>query len=376
MSVSDRPRILVVDDSRIVRASLAAHLKAHYDIREEADGESAWQTLVLDQTVQLVISDLQMPKLDGYGLLERVRSSRLRRLQEMPFILVSGEETEEERQKAKSLGVSEFITKGAGTAEILTRVEHLLALSRTREHLEAGREHMVQDAATGLFTRKYVELQAAQALSHAARYDTPVSVLVLGLDAYDDICGKLGGEVAAQVGTRFARMLATKIRQGDSLGHFETTQYAIVSPGTPPAQCGLFAERVRQAVEVANVVAQGKRVELTVSVGVASVPADHVASAGALLELAGARMREAMQAGGNRVVLCEHGGMPVRPPGLQHALELLRAGRTESVRPHLPALGEQVLPLLELMDKEFGLGLPVGEIGSLLKERARRGPQG
>lgn len=369
--MADLPRVLIVDDSRMVRASLAAQLKGHYDIREESDGEAAWQTLVLDHSVQAVISDLQMPKLDGYGLLERLRSSKLRRLQEIPFILVSGEETEEERGRAKSLGVSDFVTKGAGTTEILTRLDHLLALRQAREHIEAGREQMVQDPRTGLFTRKYVELQAAQALSHAARHDTEVSVMVLGLDDYAGVCKKLGDDIAEQVGTRFAKMLASKIRQGDSLGHFAPAQYAIVSPGTSPALCFSFAERVREAVEVAHVAAQGKRVVLTVSIGVSGVPADRVSSAGALLELAGNRMREAMEAGGNRIVMGGQGQTPARRLSLQHALELLRANRPEAVIPHLGALGSQVLPLLQLLDKEFGFNLPLAEIESRLAERTQ-----
>lgn len=369
--MADLPRVLIVDDSRMVRASLAARLKGHYDVREEGDGEAAWQTLVLDHSLQAVISDLQMPKLDGYGLLERVRASKLRRLQEIPFILVSGEETEEERERAKAAGVSDFITKGVGTSEILTRLDHLLALIKAREHIEQGREQMVQDPRTGLYTRKYIELQAAQALSHAARHDSEVSVIVLALDNYAGVCEKLGVEMAEQVATRFAKMLSTKIRQGDSLGHFESAQYAIVSPGTSPALCASFAERVREAVEVAHVAAQGQRLGLTVSIGVASVPTDRVISAGVLLELAGSRMREAMQAGGNRIVTGGQGEAPVRRLSLPHALELLRAGRPEGVVPQLANLGLQVVPLLQLLDKEFGLNLPLTEIERRLSERTR-----
>lgn len=369
--MADLQRILIVDDSRMVRASLAARLKGHYEIREEGDGDAAWQTLVLDHSIVAVISDLQMPKLDGYGLLERVRGSKLRRLQELPFILVSGEETEDERERAKSAGVSDFITKGIGTSEILTRLDHLLALTRAREQVEQGREQMVQDPATGLFTRKYIELQAAQALSHAARHHGEVSVIVLGLDHYAEVGTKLGVELAGQVATRFAKMLAGKIRQGDSLGHFGVAQYAIVSPGTSPALCASFAERVREAVEVAHVAAQGQRLGLTVSIGVASVPSDRVVSAGALLELAGNRMQEAAHAGGNRIVTGGEGEVPQRRMTLQHALDLLRAGRPEGVVPHLAQLGLQVIPVLQLLDKEFGFNLPLVEIGRRLSERTR-----
>jgi diguanylate cyclase (GGDEF)-like protein len=173
-------------------------------------------------------------------------------LQQLPFILVSGEETEEERVKARDLGVSDFVTKGAGGTEVLTRLNNLLALTTTRENLDAGREQMVHDPVSGLFTRKYLELQAAQAMSHASRHGVDVSVMVLGFDGFSGMCERFGEQVAEQVGNRFAKMLGGKMRHEDSLGHFGSGQFAVVSPGTAPAFCATFAERVREAVEVAR----------------------------------------------------------------------------------------------------------------------------
>ena len=366
--MADLPHILIVDDSRVVRVSLIKHLKEHFEIREEGDGEAAWQTLVVDHSIKAVISDLQMPKLNGYQLLERVRSSKLKRLQQMPFILVSGEETEEERARAVAMGVSDFVTKGAGSAELLTRLKHLLNLSTAQENLEADRERLVQDPVSGLYSRKYLELQAAQALSHAARHGIDVSVMVLGFDGFEGMCQRFSVDVAEQICIRFAKMLAGKVRHEDSLGHYGTGQFAIVSPGTAPAFCATFAERVREAVEMAKLAVRGETIALTVSIGLASMPNDKVSSAGALLDLAGERMHVAMGEGGNRT---EAGGVrpATRPISLNHALELLLAGRTEPVVPHLPALLERLLPMLRLMDKELGLALPMAEIERRLSER-------
>ncbi len=362
------PRILIVDDSRVVRVSLIRHLKGAYEVREEGDGEAAWQSLVVDHSIQAVISDIQMPKLNGYELLERVRTSKLRRLQQLPFILVSGEETEEERAKASALGVSDFVTKGAGSAEILTRLNGLLALSSARENLDTGRGQMVQDPLSGLFTRKFLEMQAAQAMSHSVRHGVDTSVMVLGFDGFEGLCGRLGTKVAEDVATRFAKMLASKMRQEDSLGHFGAGQYAVVSPGTAVAFCATFAERVREAVELARLSVQGQMVAVTVSIGLASIPIDPVVSAGALLDLAGARMQAAMQSGGNRT---ESGGAQpaTRPISINHALELLAANRPEPVKPHLMALARQLLPLLNLMNQELGLTLPMAEVERRLRGR-------
>jgi len=179
---------------------------------------------------------------------------------------------------------------------------------------------------------------------------------------------RLGVQVAEAVGNRFAKMLAGKMRQEDSLGHFGAGQFAVVSPGTALAFCATFAERVREAVEVARLSVHGQTVALTVSIGLASAPTDLVTSAGALLDLAGERMHAAMRAGGNRT---ESGGvMPAsRPISVHHALELLAANRQAPVIPHLPSLAERLLPLMRLMNQELGLALPVAEIEYLLCER-------
>ena len=79
--------------------------------------------------------------------------------------------------------------------------------------------------------------------------------------------------------------MSGKVRQEDSLGHVAPGCLAVVSPGTALVHCASFAERVRQAVEASRLAAQGETIELTVSIGLAGVPADTVTSAGALLDL-------------------------------------------------------------------------------------------
>jgi diguanylate cyclase (GGDEF)-like protein len=366
------PRILVAEDLRSARLGLLKHLAGRFEVREEADGESAWQALVADESILAVISDLKMPKLNGFELLERLRASRLRRLKEMPLILVSGEESEEDRQRAKAMGVSDFVTKAAGAAEIQTRLNHLLALTEARNGLESGREQMVQDPFSGLFTAKFIELQAAKALSHAARHGGDVSVLVLGFDALAAVREQLGNELTEQVAQRFAKMLAGKMRQEDSLGHFGPGQYAIISPGTSPVLSSSFAERVREAVAVARVTVQGKSVALTVSLGVASVPQDRVTSAGGLLDLALRRMQEAVLAGGNQIVV-----KPLEKPAekvvlqsltVPEALKLIAAKQPSAVQPHLAALAGELLPLLHLINQEWALDLPLAVLETRLSD--------
>ncbi len=369
--VSGLPRILVIDKVKSNRIALIKSLGSDYDVREAEDGNVAWEALILDPLIRGVVSDRQIPKMSAHQLVERLRSSRLRHLQQMPFILVVDEDAEEERNSARTLGVSGFVSASSASSELLPKLRNLLALPLARESTDQTRENTVHDPVSGLFTRKYLELQAAQALSHSARHGIDVSVMVIGFDSYTNLCESLGPAMAEEVGTRFTKMLAAKVRQEDSLGHLAAGQYAVVSPGTALSHCASFAERVRQAVEVSKITVKGQAFSLTVSVGLAGVPTDRVTSAGALLDLAGQRMMLAMQSGGNQI---EAGGQQatIKPISLAHALELLEANRHEQVLPHLDVLLTQLMPLLGLMDKKLDLTLPMAELESYLAERKRK----
>ncbi|MDR0578379.1 MAG: diguanylate cyclase [Candidatus Accumulibacter sp.] len=361
------PRILVADESRMVRAMLIRHIREFYDFREEANGESAWQVLVLDHSIKLAICSLSLPVLDGDGLLTRVRSSRLSRLAQMPMLMITGDD-EKAVERAKSHGASDFIDRGTGEAELLARVDTLLKLARAREQLKENLEQQVQNPETGIFTRKYIELQALQAMSHTMRHNGEASVMVMGFDNAGALRDEHGMDALKQLQQRFIAVLSGKIRKEDSLGHHLGSQLAVISPGTSRAACETFGNRLREAVSVANITVHGRRLALSVSIGISSSPADEVASASALIELADARLKAAQQAGGNRVVSGEGAAALTPPaPSLERALTLLREGHESAVEPHLAELGGRLLPLLGLMDRKLALHLPLAEIARKVK---------
>lgn len=366
------PRILIVDESRMVRAMIGKHIRDHYDYREEADGEAAWQVLVLDHSIELVICSLSLPVLDGDGLLVRVRSSRLTRLAQMPMLMISGD-NDEAMERAKGHGATDFINRGTAGAELLARIDSSLKLAQAQNQLKENLEQHVQNPDSGLFTRKYVELQAAQGMSHAMRHDSEVSAMVVCFDNIGALREEHGIDVVKQLQQRFITMLASKIRKEDSLGHYIGSQLVVISPGTPYPACESFGNRLREAIHVANIVVHGQRLNLSVSVGVSNSPVDGVTSAGALIELAGARLKAAQQSGGNCVIACKAapGPVAVTAPRIDLAIALAKSGHESELLPHLAELGSQVLPLLKLLDREFVLGLPMAEIEMKLLDPAR-----
>ncbi|MEJ2179851.1 MAG: response regulator, partial [Gammaproteobacteria bacterium] len=90
-----KPKVLVIDDSRIVHAAIKKAIKEEFEVLDAYDGEEGWIMLRQDNEIQVVITDQGMPKLDGFGLISRVRQSAVSRINEIPIIMVTGAEEEQ-----------------------------------------------------------------------------------------------------------------------------------------------------------------------------------------------------------------------------------------------------------------------------------------
>ncbi|MEF8716143.1 MAG: diguanylate cyclase [Accumulibacter sp.] len=361
-----RPRILIVDESRMARAALIEQVREHYDFREEVNGEAGWQALVLDHSIRLVICALSMPMLDGDGLLARVRASRLARLRQIPVLMIAGD-NEEAHRRARELGASDFIHRETGRTELLARIALLLSSGQAQDQLGANSEGHPD---TGLPTRQQIDMQTTQAFSYAQRHQIPASLLVMAFDRFDELRETHGDEVVKEMQKRFVSMLSKKLRKEDCLGHYSDSELAVISVGTPYPACEVFANRLREALAVAKIAVHGHRLDLSISIGAANTPVDRTVSAASLLSLAGERLKIAQQAGGNRVIACVEKPLTEIPvPRLGHAIDLIRSGRARAVIPHLVHLGKEVLPFLELLERELKLGLPMADIRSRILDR-------
>jgi len=117
----DNPTLLIVDDSRLMRHALRKILKDDFNLVEAADGEEAWEKLQTETNIQAIFSDLSMPNLDGYGLLERVRNSGETRISRLPFIVITGKEGEHAslREEAQTRGANDVVCKPFKSEEII-----------------------------------------------------------------------------------------------------------------------------------------------------------------------------------------------------------------------------------------------------------------
>jgi chemosensory pili system protein ChpA (sensor histidine kinase/response regulator) len=120
----DKTTVLVVDDSINVRRFVAMTLeKAGYRVEQAKDGQDALDKLKGGLVVQAVVSDIEMPRLDGYGFLAHVKSDP--NCQNLPIIMLTSRSGEKHRQIAMNLGASAYFSKPFREPELLKTLQQL-----------------------------------------------------------------------------------------------------------------------------------------------------------------------------------------------------------------------------------------------------------
>ena len=368
-------KVLVIDGSRVVRATLNKHLKDSFKVVEEADGESAWQTLMLDSDIVAVISGIHPPKLEAHDLLLRLRASSLRRLHKIPFILiVSDTEDRAEREIDLQRGVAGFITKSMKKTVIIECLESLLDLNE--QEYGPSKEPRSLPASSKAHDRLLDSDKfrgVLSALTFSETQSDEVCALVFGIDNRDELISSFGQSVAGMIDARFAALLMAKVGAPDSIGRCRGERLAIVSHGADLAQGERFGKQVCRSLASGQISIRGQKVRLTVSVGVASTSDDFVANGSELLALADQRLDQALVCGGNTVVTEFRPSCPLRCRD-ENVLKLLEALKTPSentLSGQIGTLGLQILPLIRAMDQALKLDLPLDSIHQQLMFRAK-----
>ena len=382
-------RILVVDGSRVVRATLAKHLKDDFELLEESDGVSAWQTLMLDSNISAVVSGTHPPKLEAHDLLARLRSSSMRRLREIPFVLIVSDLTNDaERQYDRTCGVAGFITKTMAKSAIVELLNKLFSPAElTSTDILPDFEAPKDEAPPQLPSEAPLEplFKAPKLLANDA-FTSLVSkvsfadpkvgkacALVFGIDNREALIQSFGQDVVEIIIARIASLLFAKVGPLDSIGRWHNDRLAIISNGVDIEQGLRFGHRVCKSLASGQVTIRGQKMKLTASVGLASNTDDHVADGSELIALAEKRLDQALICGGNTVANEHKPDCPLhcKNKTALRLIEALSAQGDKSIAKSIGSIGLKVLPLLKIMDHELSLGLPLADIKHQLQQRAK-----
>lgn len=118
--------ILVAEDDVDVRRSVAAKLGSEFEVATVADGREAWSYLTEHEVDPpgLVVLDVMMPELDGYSVLERIRSHGS--FEDLSVLMLTSRSREEDILRALDAGADDFVAKPFSAAELMGRAKRML----------------------------------------------------------------------------------------------------------------------------------------------------------------------------------------------------------------------------------------------------------
>ena len=128
-----RQKILIVDDAEFNRAILKEILGETYNYLEAENGNQAIQIVEENPEIDLMLLDINMPQMNGFGVLEWM--NRFQWIDETPVIMISSEESVDTMRKAYEMGITDYITRPFDSVIVKKRVQNTLALYANQKRL-------------------------------------------------------------------------------------------------------------------------------------------------------------------------------------------------------------------------------------------------
>ena len=297
--------LLVIEDSAQSRAEVRAAVEesAAFDRILEAEDGVRGLKMLLSETVDVVLCDLELPGLDGEKLL-RMRTAARGAECEIPFLFLSATTDYDRRARLLRGGASDSITKPFHPADLVARLELHLKLVRLQRELLSKNKLLEQlsttDPLTGLRNRRYLTEILAVEFLRAKRYDTPLSVVMADIDHFKGINDRHGHATGDSVLESIGSILKRRLRGSDYGGRYGGEEFLMVLANAGEEGAAVFAERLRQEVEETELRSDaGMALHVTLSIGVAALTGAHQ-TPGDLVSQADEALYRAKQAGRNR----------------------------------------------------------------------------
>ena len=260
--------VLVIEDHPDQRDLLAIVLQREgYRVITAANGLEALEKLDTEN-VQIALSDIMMPKMDGFELIKRVRGNPA--LKSIYLILITARIQEGDRVHGLDLGADDYITKPFSFSELLARIRVGSRVVQYQQHLEYQTQ---VDSLTGLFNRRAFEKKINEEFERSKRYHNPLSVLILDIDNFkmiNDTYGHHGGDAAL---VRISDTFRERTRQSDFPSRYGGEEFVLILPETDQDNAVQVANKVHESIRACSFGTTTRPFVLTVSIGVSSTSA-------------------------------------------------------------------------------------------------------
>lgn len=288
-------KILVVDDSRFSRTYVTKLLnRQHYQVIEAENGVEAFKLIEENNDINLVITDFDMPEMDGFELISQIR--RKYGKDTIGIIGLSAREDDYLTAKFIKLGANDFLNKPFAIEEFYCRVNQNLELVDLIQQIKDASN---TDYLTKLFNRRYFFEIGTRNYNRAKQEDRGMALAMLDIDHFkrvNDTYGHDGGDEAL---IRVAHLIRDSFRPSDVVARFGGEEFCVLMLDITPLDAHRKLEALRQAVADLEIVHNDHHFSVTISIGMADECDETLAR---MIKVADERLYEAKAAGRNRII--------------------------------------------------------------------------
>jgi diguanylate cyclase (GGDEF)-like protein len=289
-------KVLVVDDSPSFRMYLEGLLKQYrYRTLTAADGKEALAQVERHPDISLVITDYNMPNMNGQELIQALR--RDYRREDLAIIGLSDRDNKGLSARLLKTGANDFLNKPFEVEEFYCRVtQNTNMISYVRQ----VRDSATRDFLTRVYNRRHLFDVGETLYANARRGRICLGAALIDADHFKRINDTWGHQVGDQALKAIADTLTASLRKSDIVARYGGEEFVCLAVLKAPADAKLVFERVRANLEAIELEAAGERVRITASVGVTLSLEDDL---DAMLQRADEAVYKAKEAGRNRVVI-------------------------------------------------------------------------
>jgi diguanylate cyclase (GGDEF)-like protein len=303
--------VLIVEDSDTVRGEIIEVLKQQslFGTYHEAQDGLQGLRILFEKKVDLILCDLQMPRMDGFKFTAMVQKRE--ELRGIPILLLTGVEDPESKIKGLEQGASDYITKPFDPGELIARVKVHLKIKTLQDQLKSANELLVEishtDHLTGLYNRRYVVDMLDKEFIRAKRKGRSISILLMDLDHFKQVNDVYGHQAGDSVLKETATMFRGGLRCYDTAARYGGEEFIALIPDSSPTEAVGIAERIREAIEKRVFYWEAASIHVTASLGVATYPMSIVGSVNELVRESDNALYRAKKKGRNRVECAPYG---------------------------------------------------------------------
>lgn len=290
-------KALVVDDSRTARLHIKRLLAIYrFTVLEAENGEQALELLNHNKDIRLIITDFNMPIMDGFELTKKVRT--LYSKQELAIIGMSAYGNNLLSARFLKIGGSDFINKPFLEEEFFCRVNQNMELL---EYIKDLKFVATRDFLTGLYNRRHFFDVGEKLFMRATRSQKPIAVALIDIDFFKQVNDTYGHDIGDLVLKNMGELLNNSLRVSDLIARFGGEEFGFLLPNVNAGDAQHIFETLRRKIAENSIkLPNDNSLKITASIGVCITPSENLETA---LSKADQLLYEAKKNGRNQVIL-------------------------------------------------------------------------